>query len=196
MGLLLFWVAMAMLVAFLASQKGRTTHLWFLYGLFIWPIALVHVVFTSQNAAAAEARTLAAGDQRKCPACAELVKREAVICRYCRTELAPLSVLDPARTVATPEPMDPADAAAANRRAVKAGVAVLGVAILATLVMANRERAADRRAAEPTRTDQYNACVDRGIAYFESIKSYPVMSDGRRALDVARKRCDLIPTAF
>jgi hypothetical protein len=40
------------------------------------------------------------------------------------------------------------------------------------------------------------ACVDRGISYFQSISSYPTLSDGRNAVDVARERCSRTQTAF
>ena len=40
------------------------------------------------------------------------------------------------------------------------------------------------------------SCVRRGTAYFSSIGSYPVLSDGRRAADVARERCNRTTTAF
>ena len=43
--------------------------------------------------APAPAAAAPADDLRKCPACAEMVKREAKICRFCRTELEPLPPL-------------------------------------------------------------------------------------------------------
>jgi len=36
-----------------------------------------------------EAQQLAAGDVRKCPFCAEVIRAEAVVCRYCGRELPP-----------------------------------------------------------------------------------------------------------
>jgi len=40
------------------------------------------------------------------------------------------------------------------------------------------------------------ACVGRGIAYFKEIGSYPRLSDGRSAAQVARERCNRTTTAF
>lgn len=44
------------------------------------------------------------------------------------------------------------------------------------------------------------ACVEKGIAYFKEIGSYPTLSSaperGRRAEDVARERCNRTTTAF
>lgn len=44
------------------------------------------------------------------------------------------------------------------------------------------------------------ACVERGVAYFAEIGSYPTLNSepnkGRRAEDVARERCRRTTTAF
>lgn len=44
------------------------------------------------------------------------------------------------------------------------------------------------------------ACVQRGVAYFESIGSYPALKEppntGKAAIDVARERCQKAVTAF
>ena len=39
-------------------------------------------------------------------------------------------------------------------------------------------------------------CVLRGVKYFESIGSYPELSDGRDAFKVATERCKRTTTAF
>lgn len=41
-----------------------------------------------------------------------------------------------------------------------------------------------------------NACVGRGIEYFSSIGSWPMLRDGRDAEQVARDRCWRTTTAF
>jgi hypothetical protein len=55
----LFWFVMALVVAVIASTKGRSGFGWFFYGLLIWPVALAHVAFIRRldaPAPAAEAR--------------------------------------------------------------------------------------------------------------------------------------------
>ncbi|MFO1253242.1 MAG: hypothetical protein U1E77_19405 [Inhella sp.] len=37
------------------------------------------------------------------------------------------------------------------------------------------------------------ACVQRAIAHYSSIGSYPTLSDGRNAADVAQHKCKLAP---
>ena len=39
-------------------------------------------------------------------------------------------------------------------------------------------------------------CVSNGVAYFKEIGSYPTLSDGREAEDVAIDRCSRTTTAF
>lgn len=46
------------------------------------------------------------------------------------------------------------------------------------------------------REQEYGDCVRRGVKYFSSIGSYPLLSDGRHADDVARDRCSRTLEAF
>jgi hypothetical protein len=39
-------------------------------------------------------------------------------------------------------------------------------------------------------------CITRGVEYFRSTGSYPTLSDGRNAFNVARERCQRTTTAF
>lgn len=56
--------------------------------LFLTPIVgILMAVVARPNRVAAKRMKAASGDQRKCPFCAELVKREATICRFCHKEL-------------------------------------------------------------------------------------------------------------
>jgi hypothetical protein len=44
---------------------------------------------------------------------------------------------------------------------------------------------------------EIKACVERGRAYFTEIGSFPKLSDGRDAMEVARECCERTPfTAF
>lgn len=89
MELFIFWLVMAGVVAIIASSKGRGGFGWFLYGLLLWPIALVHILVQRTDTAVADRRASRDPDLRKCPRCAEFIRREARVCRFCNTELEP-----------------------------------------------------------------------------------------------------------
>ena len=46
----IFWVVMAIIAAMIASSKGASAFLFFLYGLVIWPIAIVHALLLKSPA--------------------------------------------------------------------------------------------------------------------------------------------------
>ena len=69
-------------VALIARSKGRETFFWFLYGFGPWIVALPHALLMQSDVVGIEQRLMAQG-QRKCPFCAEMIKVDAMVCRYC-----------------------------------------------------------------------------------------------------------------
>ena len=87
MELFVFWLAMSVVPALIASKKGHSFIGWWLYGVLLWPIALVHSLVISDSATVSPDRGLAKGTRQPCPFCAEPIRVGAVVCRYCGRDL-------------------------------------------------------------------------------------------------------------
>ena len=85
---LIICAGLACIPASIARSKGRSFGPWWVYGFFLWIVALIHALALSAEGEALDAKALAAGNL-KCPHCAEWIKREAKVCRHCIREVEP-----------------------------------------------------------------------------------------------------------
>lgn len=69
--------------ATIAKKKGRSFMLWWLYGAALFIIAIIHSILLKKNDDA-----LLSEGMKKCPHCAEFIRPDAKVCRYCSRDVA------------------------------------------------------------------------------------------------------------
>lgn len=81
MEILVICAVIGLIPAIIASNKGRSFFWWWIYGTFLFLIALVHSAVLKPRELTNNSNT------RVCPFCAESVKLEAKVCKHCHKEL-------------------------------------------------------------------------------------------------------------
>jgi hypothetical protein len=91
------WLLCAIMVGVHAGKKGHNPVVAFLLAVLLSPLVGMLIVMLRQPATAqSERELLQEGEHKKCSACAELIRQEALRCRYCGEEFAAASCQPPA----------------------------------------------------------------------------------------------------
>lgn len=117
--------------------------------------------------------------KKRCIKCAEIIQWRATVCHYCQAEQPPVEGKEPKGPI------------------VKGCMWVAGGFIGLFFLLVLIGSIVGPQSVTETSQDE---CIEKGVAYFKEIGSYPYLSSypnaGRAAEDVAAERCERSPIAF
>jgi len=82
---LVIGIILGAIVGVIAEQKNRSFFPWALYGFFFFFVAIIHIAAIGDKKY--EDQGMEERGYIKCPSCAEMIRREAYLCKHCKTTL-------------------------------------------------------------------------------------------------------------
>ena len=83
----LVWLMFAIVVGAIAPSKGRSGFGWFLLATLISPLIAILALIVVPNLKPEQLREAELRSSKICPFCAEHIKRDALVCRFCGRDM-------------------------------------------------------------------------------------------------------------
>lgn len=80
-------LCIAVIPAAIAKSKGRSFFLWYLYGVALWIVAMIHSVVLKEDTAQETRESITGKTEKRCPYCSEFVNINAIVCKHCGRDL-------------------------------------------------------------------------------------------------------------
>lgn len=81
----IIWIVLSIIAAIIARNKARSAIGFFLLAFFLSPIVgIVAALVAGPDRKKLEEKQIASGEYKRCPYCAEVIRKEAIICPHCR----------------------------------------------------------------------------------------------------------------
>lgn len=107
MEIVVIWLALAVVAGVIAANKGRSGLGFFLLAVLLSPlIGVIAALVARPNTQKLEQEVLASGRSKKCLACAELIRADALLCKYCGTPTARVKSSGASSVTATEVPLE------------------------------------------------------------------------------------------
>ena len=86
------WLMLSIAVGYWYRNKGESFFAGFILAVLMSPLlGALFVAISKRQTGSIEARALSSGEMQKCPFCAELIKPDARVCRYCNRDVPQVS---------------------------------------------------------------------------------------------------------